>query len=89
MRKFSIEGYPLSLPPSDAVEQKKDGMRAMAHQLLLSVLEAMAKRFRDQPEASEIARLHSGLNCSTPTTEALEQAVRYCTSDRCRGLTIE
>jgi hypothetical protein len=89
MRKFSIEGYPLSMQPSDTVVQKKDAMRAFAHQFLLSVLEALAKRFRDQPEATEIARLHQELSCMEPTTEALEQATRYCTSDRCRGLTIE
>lgn len=88
MRKFSVEGYPLSTREGEADEREIESMRKIAHKFLLSVLEAMSKRFRGQSESPEIARLHHELNCEAPTPEALEQATLYCTSERCRGLDI-
>lgn len=89
MRKHSIKGDQLDTQQSDAVQKKKDELYALLQKIALSLLEAMAKKFLNEPEASEIARLHRELNCVAPTPEALENATLYCTNERCMGLSIE
>lgn len=65
-----------------------EAQRAMAHSVLLSTVQALAVKFEDKPEASEVAALLERMQAKTLDDRILEDATRYCTSERCLGLKI-
>lgn len=65
-----------------------EAQRAMAHSVLLSTVQAVAVKFEGQPEASEVAALLERMQAKSLDNRIVEDATRFCTSERCLGLNI-